>query len=309
MVITACYLCARVALIPQGQARPLEDKLVANTSLVRWMYIIRLAVELGQCDRHRWQDVQQLLVEPGKPIDLEGLYSARDGIHAVLNDSNGKPHQGGVFSRPTESRGGLTRLIECGHARLAKLNTLLRALWNDRAGMRSGSSQERKTTLNDLVGVVVGESQLHPKLAVRLLSALGHDVIRRARSSPEGAPQALPRDIANMRMSSKGVMGESDQRAATTVTKLAALLRISETLNKRNVNLSVELAQRGSALQDELRVQIKNYSQLDPSQQVADVLGAAEDFIAELPPDASEHGPGNSQLDVMIHLLGAVMNG
>lgn len=298
-------------LVPQGQARPMEDKVVANTSLVRWMYLLRLAVETGQCDPKEWQQLRQLLVMPGKAVDLRGLYSTRDGIHAVLNGADGEPRPGGVFSMLTERKGELTRLIEHGHARLAKLNTLLRALWNDAAGLRSVSSQERKATLNHLVGVMVGESRLHPELALQLLSALGHCVIRRARASSEGVPQALPGDITNLRISSKGLMSEGDQQAAFTAMKLAALLRIKEAFDRRNgINLSAELAQRGSALQGELRVQIKNYrEQKDPSQQVNDALGAAEDFIAELPPDASEHGPGNSQLNIMIYLLGAAMNG
>lgn len=288
----------------------MEDKLVADTSSVRWMYLLRLAVEIGQCDPQKWQDLQPLLVEPGQPIDLKELYSTRDDIHAVLNGYDGEPCEGGVFSRSTESRGELSRLIECGHARLAKLNTLLRALWHDPADMRSISSQERKAILNSLVGVVIGESQLHPKLALQLLSALGQYVIRLARASAEGAPQTLARDIANLRMSSEGVVSEAGQRAAIAVTKLAALLRIEESLNTRNGNLSPELAQRGSALQNELRMQIKNRPEReDPTQQMDDTLGAAEDFIAELPPDASEYGPGNSQLDILIHLLGTIMNG
>lgn len=309
---TSSWLFAHGLLTLQGQARPLEEKLVANTSLVRWMYVLRLAVETGQCDPQKWRDLQQLLlVESGKPIDVEGLYSSRDGIRAVLLGPDGEPRRGGVFSRPTESRGELTHLIECGHARLAKLNLLLRALWNNPAGMRSVSSEERKVALNDLVGVAVGERALHPKLVLQLLSALGHDIIRRARAAHEAVPQALPREIASMRMSPKGVMGEADKRAAVTVTKLAALVRVTETLNKRGGNLSAELAQRGSALQGELRIQIKHHQEqvVEPKQQVVDALGAAEDFIAELPPDANEHGPGNSQLDMMIHLLGTVTNG
>lgn len=305
-------VCSHGLLMPQGQARPLEEKLVANTSLLRWMYVLRLAVETGQCDPQQWKDLQQLLlVEPGKPIDLEGLYASRDGIRAVLNGPDGEPRQGGVFSRPTESRGELTHLIECGHTRLAKLNLLLRALWNNPAGMRSVSPEERKVALNDLVGVVVGESELHPELALQLLSALGHDIIRRARATHEVVPQALPREISNMRTSPKGVMGEADQRAVITLTKVAALVRVTEALSKRDGDLSAELAHRGSALQGELRMQIKHRQEQAgvPRQQVADALSAAEDFIAELPPDANEHGPGNSQLDMMIHLLGAVTNG
>lgn len=279
------------------------------------MYVLRLAVELGQCDPSKWKEAQQqLLVEPPKqPTDLKGLYSTREDVHALLPASTGDSlHGGGVFSRLTESRGELTRLIECGQARLAKLNVLLLALWSDSAHTTNFSSTEGTGALNDIVGVVIGESRLRPELALRLFSALGGDVVRRASSGAEGVSPALARDVASLRLTSKGVVDEGGRRAAVAATELCAVLRITEALAKRNEgSLAAELAQRGAALQGELRVHIKAYSRPDRlrHREEADVLGAAGDFVAELPPEPSEHGPGSSRLDLMEYLLGVVTSG
>lgn len=266
--------------------------------------MLRLAVELGQCDLDKWQDFRRMLsAEDAAPIDLGGLHKVRQSVHALLHSFDGEPPIfRGVFRRQTQSRAALTGLIESGQARLAKLNVLLRALWSESTGKLS--SAERTSILNNIIGMLVGESQLHPKLALRLFSTLGHDVIRRARSSPEGIPQTLPRDVANLNLSSKGAMDGRNQRAATTVCALAALLRISEALS--NANPSVELEHRGAAIQDTLRVQIKSYSQYTENRQTMEVLGDADDFIEGLPPEESEHGPGNSQIDVMMYLLGVL---
>ncbi|CBJ29110.1 expressed unknown protein [Ectocarpus siliculosus] len=242
----------------EGQAPPLEDKLVGIASRVRWMYLVRLAVELGLCDLSEWQEVSNLLAEPKKPIDLGSLYETRQGIHALFHGFRGGDGPlllDGVFPRSTESRGELVSLIERGQARLAKLNVLLRALWSESAGTGRGSFEDRTEALNTLVGVMVGESQLHPNFALKLFSALGLDVIRRAKSGPDKVPQSLQGDIANLGLSSGGVLSEASQRAALAVTKLAALARISEALSKSRDELSLDVAQRGAALQAELRVQ------------------------------------------------------
>ncbi|CAM9105353.1 unnamed protein product [Ectocarpus fasciculatus] len=295
----------------EGQAPPLEDKLVGIASRVRWMYLVRLAVELGLCDLIEWEENLHLLAEPQKPIDLESLYETRQGIRALFHGFRGDEPLllDGVFSRSTESRGELVSLIERGQARLAKLNVLLRALWSESAGTGRGIFEERTENLNTLVGVMVGERQLHPKFALKLFSALGLDVIRRAKSGPDTVPQPLQGDITNLGLSSGGVLSEAGQRAALVVTKLAALVRISEALNKSRDELSLDLAQRGAALQAELRVHVKAYVEHQQKQQKEEVLGAAEDFIAEMPPEEAEHGPGNSQLDIMTHLLGAIITG
>ncbi|CAM9215091.1 unnamed protein product, partial [Hapterophycus canaliculatus] len=309
-VAVAAELTSRSSGLPQkvlnsldweGQARPLEEKLVSKASRVRWMYMLRLAVELGQCDLNKWQEFRDMLSGEGAaPFDLRGLHNVRQGVHALLHSFDGEPPIfRGAFSRQTQSRAELTDLIESGQARLARLNVLLRLLWSESA--RKISSAERTSILNDIIGMLVGESQLYPKLALRLFSVLGHDVIRRARSGPESVPQTLPGDVAKLNLSSKGIMDEKNQRAATTVSALAALLRISEALS--NTEPPVERAQSGAALQDRLRVQIKTYSNHKHSQQIVEDLDDAEDFIKELPPEESEHGPGNSQLDIMMHLL------
>ncbi|CAN0471603.1 unnamed protein product, partial [Ectocarpus sp. 8 AP-2014] len=305
-------LCWEARRMPHGQAPPLEDKLVSIASRVRWMYLVRLAVELGLCDLNEWEEVLHLSAEPQKPIDLESLYETRQGIHALFHGFRGGDEPlllDGVFPRSTESRGELVSLIERGQARLAKLNVLLRALWSESAGTGRGSFEERTEALNTLVGVMVGESQLHPNFALKLFSALGLDVIRRAKSGPDKVPQSLQGDIAILGLSSGGVLSEASQRAALAVTKLAALVRISEALSKSRDELSLDLAQRGAALQAELRVQVRAYVEHQQHQQREEVLSAAEDFIAEMPPEEAEHGPGNSQLDIMTHLLGAIITG
>ncbi|CAN0471249.1 unnamed protein product, partial [Ectocarpus sp. 8 AP-2014] len=296
----------------EGQAPPFEDKLVGIASRVRWMYLVRLAVELGLCDLNEWEEVLHLLAEPQKPIDLGSLYETRQGIHALFHGFRGGDGPlllDGVFPRSTESRGELVSLIERGQARLAKLNVLLRALWSESAGTGRGSFEERTEALNTLVGVMVGESQLHPNFALKLFSALGLDVIRRAKSGSDKVPQSLQGDLANLGLSSGGVLSEASQRAALAVTKLAALVRISEALSKSRDELSLDLAQRGAALQAELRVQVRAYVEHQQHQQRKEVLSAAEDFIAEMPPEEAEYGPGNSQLDIMTHLLGAIITG
>ncbi|CAB1114212.1 unnamed protein product [Ectocarpus sp. CCAP 1310/34] len=296
----------------EGQAPPLEGKLVGIASRVRWMYLVRLAVELGLCDLNEWEEALHLLAEPKKPIDLESLHETRQGIHALFHGFRGGDGPlllGGVFPRSTESRGELVSLIERGHSRLARFNVLLRAIWSESAGTGRGSFEERTEALNTLVGVMLGESQLHPSFALKLFSALGLDVIRRAKSSPDKVPQSLQGEIANLGLSSGGVLSEASQRAALAVTKLAALVRISEVLSKSRDELSLDLAQRGAALQAELRVQVKAYAEHQQSQRREEVLSAAEDFIAEMPPEEAEHGPGNSQLDIMTHLLGAIITG
>lgn len=274
------------------------------------MYVLRLAVELGQYDQDKWGGVQQqlLLAKPLKPVDLNGLHSTREDVHALLQPSRGGPLHGGVFSRLTESRGELMRLVEGGQARLARLNTILRVLWDKSTGVASVSSAERAGTLNDLVGVLIGESQLGPELALRLFSALGNDVVRRAKSGAEGVSPALARDVATLRLASKGVADERSQRAAIAATELCAVLRITEALAK-TTNVPDELERRCAALQDELRARVKGCFRSKKPRQVANVLGAAEDLVAELPPDPSEHGPGNSLLDLMVHLLRVVTSG
>ena len=275
------------------------------------MYVLRLAVELGQCDPSKWEEAQQLLANPPSSTDLRGLYSTREDVHAsLLRASSGGPlHGGGVFSRLTESRGELTRLVEAGQARLARLNALLRALWVQSAGSgRGASSAERAIALNDLIGVAIGESQLGPELALRLFSALGNDVIGRARAGSEGVSAGLTRDVARLRLASNGAVDERSQRAAVAATELCAVLRITEALAKKNPEslLPAEVAQRGAAIQGELRARIKTYAEPDGRPQAGDVLGAAEDFVEELPPEPSEHGPGTSHLDLMAYLLGVV---
>lgn len=288
----------------QGQVRPFEEKLISEASRVRWMYLIRLAMELGQCDLEEWQAVRQMLSgTDSAPIDLGSVHNTRQGVHALLHSFDGEPPIfRDAFSRQTQSRAELTDMIESGQARLVKLNVLVRELWGESTGKLGAA--ERTSILNDVIGILVGESQLYPKLALRLFSALGHDVIRRARSSTEGIPQHLMGNVANLNLSSKGVMDEKNQRAATTVVALAALLRISERLS--NANPSTELAQRGAELQDKLRVQVKDHSQHPQIQKMMQVLGDAQDFIEEFPPEETEHGPGNSQLDIMIYLLGVL---
>ncbi len=162
------------------------------------MYVLRLAVELGQIERGEWQETQQLLDGPAGPLEnLESLFSAREGVHAVLCASSGgggrEAHQRGVFSRPTEARGDLACMIESGQARLAKLNTLLRALWAHSTGTEGVSFAERASALNEVVGVAIGEIGLHPRLAARLLSALGNEVVLGTRSTPAGAAASQAR--------------------------------------------------------------------------------------------------------------------
>ncbi|CAM9104938.1 unnamed protein product [Scytosiphon promiscuus] len=288
----------------EGQARPLEEKLVSEASRVRWMYLTRLAVELGQCDQEKWEAFRQMLSGADTAtFDAGAVHNTRPGVHVWLHSFDGEPPSfRGVFSSQTQSRAELTNAIESGQARLAKLNVLLRVLWSESTGKIN--SAERTSILNDVIGILVGESRLYPKLALRLFSTLAHDVIRRARSSSEGLPQRLPNDVMSLNLSSKGIMDEKHHRAATAVAALAALLRISETLS--NVNLSAELVQRGAKLQENIRVQIRTYSKHLNSQQTMEVLCDAHDFIEELPPAESEHGPGNSQLDIMTHLLGVL---
>lgn len=277
------------------------------------MYVLRLAVELGQCDPSKWENAQQLLADPPKSADLKDLYSAREDVHALLRASSGGPlHGGGVFSRFTESRAELTRLIEVGQARLARLNALLRALWSESTtGAKGVSSAERAGALNDLVGVAIGEKQLGPKLALRLFSALGNDVVGRARTGAEGVSAGLARDVARLRLTSEGVVDEWSERAAVAATGLCAVLRITEALAKKDhQSLPEEVSQRGAALQSELRARVKTYAEeSDGRREAGDVLGAAQDFVAELPPEPSEHGPGNSHLDLMAYLLGVVTGG
>lgn len=275
------------------------------------MYVLRLAVELGQCNQSRWKKtLQQLLADPPKNVCLKALYTTREDVHALLRASSGDPLQRGVFSRPTESRGELTRLIEDGQSRLARLNALLRALWDESTGAVRVSPAERAGALNDLIGVVIGESPLRPKLALRLFSALGNDVIGRAKKGSEGVSPALALDVASLRLASKGMLDERSQRAALAATELCAMLRITEALAKRKgESLPAELAKRGAALRGELWARIKKYTQPDKRRRMADVLGAAEDFVAELPPEPSEHGPGNSHLDLMLYLLGVMTKG
>lgn len=268
--------------------------------------MLRLAVELEQCDVTKWQDFQQMLLgEPPTPIDWEGLHASRQRVHALLRPFSGAPPVlRNICSRQTQARGEVTDLIEGGQARLARMNVFLRALWSESASTRKISAEQRTNTFNDVIGMMVGERQLNPELALTLFAALGLAIIGRARASPVGVPRKLSVDVSNLSLSSKGTLGEKSQQAAATVTALAALLRVAETPS--NAELTAELAGRGDALQGELRMLVTTYSEDTNAQRVMQALGVAEDFIEHLPPDGSDHGPGNSQLDVMIHLLGVL---
>lgn len=125
--------------------------------------------------------------------------------------------------------------------------------------------------------------------------------------------QTLARDVASLRLTSKEALDERSKRAAVAATKLAAALRIAEALDGRGqdgVVLSAELARRGAELQGQLQRQVRAYSNpADRGQHSTETLGVAEDFVAQLPPDASEHGPGDGRLDLMVYLLSLVTGG
>lgn len=293
----------------------MEDKLVGDASRVKWMYVLRLAVGLGQIGVDKWRGVQQQLLESREQVDIRELHGAHECIHALFHSfSREFSHRGirqGVLSRSAEKRVDLTTFIERGYSRLAKVNLLLRALLNKTTDLGQISSSERASALNQLTGMLVGEYKLHPKLAATLLAAMGCDIIRRASVYPEDVPKALTIDIGNLISSSKGVLGALSQQAAGTVTKLAATLAVTDALSSWGDDLPIETGRRGAALQDQLWRDIRTYrsNRSTVDAQVAGLLTAAQDFIKEGSPCQVEHEPGTTQLDVMIILLGVVTTG
>lgn len=308
----------------QGHTEPVENSLIADASRVRWMYILHLAVGLGQWDVDKWERVQRELVAGRAIEDMTELYAARDGVHALLFSSSGdlapEGVLGGVIPRSTEAKSEIINSIERGYSRLAQVSALHHALWQkDKKAADEGDDSCRNCldtgTLNELAGMMVGDpmNRVHPKSVLTLLSALGHGAIGRASTGSENVPENLAKDIANFRLTSKGLIDTASKRAAATVTQLAALLAITDALGKWKGELPLEIAERGAKLQNELRREIRTYQEdkdtSDMDGHRATLLRAAQSFIAELPPGQTEHGPGTSQLDIMMSLLGIAVDG
>lgn len=279
------------------------------------MYVLRLAVGLGQIGRNKWQSLQQQLLGSRAHIDMRELYEAQEGIRALFHSFSRefayREIRQGVLSRSTEKKVELTSFIERGHSRLANVNVLLRAFWNEVAHLDAISSSERTIAFNQLTGMLVGESKLRPKLAATLLAAMGYDIIRRASTSPEDVPEALSMDIENLQ-SSKDELDALGQHAAGAATKLAAALAITDTITSWGDDLSFETGRRGAALQGQLWRDIGTYRSSNRSTvdvQVAGLLTAAQDFINKGPPRQVEYEPGTTELDVMMILLDVVAAG
>lgn len=280
------------------------------------MYVLRLAVGLGQIERNKWQSLQQQLLGSRTQVDMRDLHEAQEGVHALFHSFSRefayREIRQGVLSRSTEKKVELTSFIERGHFRLANVNVLLRAFWNEVKHLDDISSSERTIALNQLTGILVGGSKLRPKLAATLLAAMGYDIIRRASTSPEDVPEALSMDIENLQSSSKDVLDALGQHAAGTATKLAAALAVTDALTSWGDDLYSEAGRRGAALQGQLWRDIRTYRTSNRSTvdvQVAGLLTAAQDFINKSPPRQVECDPGTTELDVMMILLGVVVAG
>lgn len=301
---------------PQGELQPLDDVVISYASRVRWMYILRLAVGLGLCDLNTWQRVHRQLTTSQTKVDRYLLFENLEGIHALLHSTNGHYSQReitvGVFSRSTEAKGEVTMLVERGHARLAKINVLLRTLWEERSGVGKISHQDRSDALTGITGVMIGECELHPKLSVKIFSVLGQDIIRRTSAYAVGVSEGLAVDVANLRISPRGGMDPVSQWAAGTVIKLAAALAIGDATCKRKGNLPVDAPQRAAALKSQLLSEIGAYKGKDiQAEQVnaTRLICLAQDLFAEVPPDQTYHEPGTTHFELMIDLLGGATPG
>lgn len=290
----------------------MEDTIIGTSSRVRWMYVIRLAVGLGQCDLTRWKDVQQDLAECKKPLDVRLLHETREGVHALLPSFDGElcdiPTCQGAILKSMEARGELTGFIERGHLRLALANLLLHALCGNSADAQIADLQQpRAKALDEVAGMMLGQCELHPKLVLTLLSTMGAITIRRASRDLEGFPHTLAKDVESLRLLPTGVMDAVSQRTAVTTTELAGALAVNDAIDRWGNNPPLEVAERGKVLKTQLMQDIRTYSvkkDMDISdEQVAERLGTVQDFVVEAPPDQTEHGPGINFFDAMVGLL------
>lgn len=291
------------------------------------MHLVRLAVTLGQCDQKRWKNLQRQLCDSRccsqqTVLDVRGIREARACLHGLVHSFFlGLPQRSitqGVLSRYAEKRGELTALIERGHSRLAHINLLLRSVLSEGMDINKVNSSEHRDALDNLTGMFLGDCELGPKLAVILLSAIGNEVIRRASTlleltpSPEGIPQHLPEDIARLRLSSSGALDTAGQQVAVAVTKLAAVLDVTDALANWGEDLTAKVAERGATLRNKLLLDIHMYKEdnrADMDAQVTEHLGTAQDFIAESALNRTDQASSANQLDILMSLLNVMIIG
>lgn len=307
-----------LVLVLQENARPLDDIVIGNARLVTWMHLLRLAVALGQCDRQRWQSLQQQLVSESRfhrvEIDVPALYDTEECIHALLPPlTAGLSHRAishGIISRSVERKGELTLLMERGHSRLALINILLQAT-NDCKINRLKS----KEFLKELTGMLIGECKLRPQFAVVLMSAMGNGVLDRARTLADikvtpgldGIPQCLSEDISNLKLLPSGVLDLVGYKTAITIAKVAAVLDIRNAMDTGGGDVSAEVAEQGQALQYQLLGEVHSYITADTTK--ATGLLNAQDFIAHELLGQAKKIPGITQLHVIMSLLSVVTTG
>lgn len=303
----------------QENARPLEEVAIGKARLVKWMHLLRLAVELGQCDRQRWQSLQQQLVDGSRSrrivLDVQALHDAEEYVHAILPLLTvGFSHRAiahGMLSKSVERKGELTMLIERGHSRLAHINILLRAT-NDHKMARS----KRQELLKELTGMLIGECELRPQFAVVLMSAMGNDVLDRARTLAslkvgpglEGIPRGLPVDISTLRLLPSGALDMTGQKAVVAIAKVAAVLGIRNAVGNGGGDVSTEVAKQSESLQHQLLREIHVY-RTDDTTKATGLLSAAQDFIAHESLGQAKQDPGVTQLEVIMNLLSVITTG
>lgn len=282
------------------------------------MYLLRLALTLGQCDQQRWQSIQQQLVESRfqrTVLDVQGLHDAQEHVHALLPSIGAGPTppviDPGVLSRSLRKKGELIEFIERGYTRLARINLLFDVT-------NKISLSERRNALRALTLMLMDEDALRPELAVTLVSAMGHDVIGRASSvlgltaGPEGIPRRLALDIGNLQQIPDGSSNIVGQQAVVAIAKLAAMLGIKGAVGKWGTDLPSGVAERSAKLQSQLLFEIRRYRSDDRTTAgvlATGVLGAAHGFIAHELLNQSELNTGTIELDVFMELLDVVVSG
>lgn len=303
----------------QESAPSLGEVTIGNARLVMWMHLLRIAAALGHCDWQRWQGLQHQLVSGfrshGAIVDVQALHGAQEHVHTLLPSSTTslscRASVGGVFSTSMKRKGELVACIEQGYLRLAHVNILLQVI----NGSKMSRSKQKEVS-RELTGMLVGECKLRPQFASVLLSAMGDDVLDRAREllDPPASPDVsaispcLRREVSALKLLPSGVLDIASQKVAIAVARLAATLGIRNVVGSRGVHISPGTAEKGESLQNELLREVRSYAS-DDTIKAVDVLSAVRDFICHESLEQAKQDTGVLELDVIMGLLSVVVTG
>ena len=268
--------------------------------------MLRLAVELGQCNLNVWRSAQEQLNESPSTLNIEGLFEIWQGVNFLLKLFHGYSLHG-AFPKSMKDRIQLTGLIERGYFRLAQVTALHQALIDISTDEREDGIEQRKYALDKLKGMMLGQLDNEPKLLMTYFSALG-GVLCRARIFVDEVPQTLVKDIANLRLLPSGSLDLVPQNTIIATAKVAATVAIADALEEWKSDLPSQFVQHAAHLRDILIHNIRAYrnEHYTNHTQGLDTLAEALEFVAQTPLNRFEHVLRRSLLDTVLGFKEAI---